>query len=213
MTEHDQITPFAPRNNPMYMTDTKGRLVHVDAVKPLDKLRDGLVAGMMGRAQGLRDDLAAFKADVMAEITAFVQLAAGEYDVQLGGIKGNLTLRSYDGLREIRVQVADRLVFDERLKVAEQLVGQCLADWSADARPELKVIVDRAFKTDKDGNVNTAAVLDLRRLEINDTRWKKAMEAIADALTVTGTKSYVRFYERTAPDAPMKAVSLDLAAL
>jgi hypothetical protein len=195
------------------MTNSKGHLVPVDAVKPLDRLRDGLVAGVMGRAKGLRDDLVDFKADVMAEIKAFVELSANEYDVEMGGVKGNITLRSYDGLREIRVQVADRLVFDERLKVAERLVGQCLADWSADARPELKVIVDRAFKTDKDGNVNTAAVLDLRRLDIADTRWKKAMEAIADALTVTGTKSYVRFYERSAPDAPLQAISLDLARL
>lgn len=196
-----------------YMTDTKGRLVPVDAVKPLDKLRDETVCKWMDRARALRAEMAAFKGDVMGEILAFVDLAAADYDCRLGGIKGNVTLRSYDGLQEIRVQVAERLAFDERLKVAEALVSECLAAWTVDARPELKAIVERAFKSDEKGAVSTAAVLDLRRLDINDPRWKKAMEAIADAVLVTGTKSYVRFYERSAPDAGMTAVSLDLAAL
>lgn len=196
-----------------YMTDPKGRLVPIEQVKPLDMLRHDLVEKTMGRARGLRDDLASFKAATMSEILDFVDLAASEYDVRIGGLKGNLTLRSFDGLQEIRVQVAERLAFDERLKIAEALVGECLTSWTADARPELKAIVERAFKADDTGNVSTAAVLDLRRLDIDDTRWKRAMEAIADAVLVTGTKSYVRFYERPAPDAPMRAVSLDLAAL
>lgn len=196
-----------------YLTDAKGRLVPLEAIKPLDRLRDELVQALMGRAKDVRTIMGAFKADAMSEITAFVTLAAAEYDASMGGVKGNLTLRSFNGLHEVRVQVAEKLNFDERLQVAEQLVGECLTEWSADARPELKAIVEQAFKTDKEGNVSTAGVLALRRLDINDERWKRAMEAIADAVTVTGTKSYVRFYERQKPDGEMRAVSLDLAKL
>lgn len=194
-------------------TDAKGARWPSHLVKPLDKLRTELVNGAVARAKALQDTMKAFKADTMAEIAAFMSLAAAEYDTKLGGAKGNLTLRSFDGLREVTVQVADRLAFDERLQVAEKLVGECVADWSAEARPELKLLVQSAFKADKEGNVSTGAVLALRRINIDDDRWRRAMQAIADGIVSTGSKSYVRFYERDTPDGPTRAISLDLAKL
>jgi hypothetical protein len=196
-----------------HMTNAQGHQVPAALVKPLDKLRDQLVRTAVAEAKALRDALQTFKARWLAETQALVALAAAEYETTLGGVKGNLTLRTFDGLMEMTVQVADRLTFDERLKVAEALVGECLAEWSADARPELKVIVERAFKTDKEGNVSTGAVLELRRLEIADDRWKRAMDAISDALQRTGTATYLRFYERAGMGAPSVAISLDLAKL
>ncbi|HYH17605.1 MAG TPA: DUF3164 family protein [Azospirillum sp.] len=194
-------------------TDAKGARWPSSLVKPIDKLRTDLVNRAIQRAKGLRETMATFKADTMAEIAAFVELSAAEYDTAMGGKKGNLTLRSFDGLREVRVQVADRLAFDERLQVAEKLVGECVADWSAEARPELKLLVQSAFKTDKEGNVSTGAVLALRRIAIDDERWHRAMKAIADGIVSTGSKSYVRFYERDTPEGQERAISLDLAKL
>jgi len=196
-----------------YMRDHQGALWAEDTVKPLDKLRTELVDGLVARAQALRTTMVDFKATVMAEIGAFVDLAAAEYETSLGGVKGNLTLRSFDGLREVRVQVAENLAFDERLKVAEKLVGDCVTDWARDARPELQTLVQRAFKTDKEGNVSTAAVLALRRLNIEDERWQRAMRAIADSVVATGSKSYVRFYTRDSADGAETAISLNLAKL
>ena len=37
------------------------------------------------------------------------------------------------------------------------------------------------------------------------------LEAIRDAMRVVGSKTYTRFYERSAPDAPWSAVTIDLA--
>lgn len=193
--------------------DPQGRQVPDQLVKELDKTRDGLVRAAVAEAKELQRRMRDFKAKWLSEAKAFVALAAADYQTTLGGVKGNLTLRSFDGLQEMTVQVADRLTFDERLKVAEALVGECLTEWSADARPELKAIVERAFKTDKDGQVSTGAVLALRRLEIADERWKRAMDAISDAIQQTGTATYLRFYERTEMGAPSVAISLDLAKL
>jgi hypothetical protein len=39
------------------------------------------------------------------------------------------------------------------------------------------------------------------------------MKAIRDSMRVTGTKEYVRFYERPSAEAPWVAISLDIAAL
>lgn len=205
--------PDAPAEAEAEWTDAKGARWPGHLVKPLDKLRTELVNGAVTRAKALQDTMKAFKADTMAEIAAFMDLAAAEYGTTMGGKKGNLTLRSFDGLREVTVQVADRLAFDERLQVAEKLVGECVADWSAEARPELKLLVQSAFKADKEGNVSTGAVLALRRINIDDDRWRRAMQAIADGIVSTGSKSYVRFYERDTPDGPARAISLDLAKL
>jgi hypothetical protein len=35
--------------------------------------------------------------------------------------------------------MADRIAFDERLQAAKSLIDQCLADWTEDARQELKI--------------------------------------------------------------------------
>ena len=193
--------------------DAQGRQWPEQLVKPLDKLRHVLVSDAVAEAKELQRTMRDFKAKWLSEAQALVGLAAAEYQTVIGGVKGNLTLRTFDGLMEMTVQVADRLTFDERLKVAEALVGECLTEWSADARPELKAIVERAFKTDKEGNVSTGAVLELRRLDITDERWKRAMDAISDAIQRTGTATYLRFYERAEMGAPLVAISLDLAKL
>ena len=51
----------------------------------------------------------------------------------------------------------------------------------------------------------------LLRLDIDDPRWKQAMEAIRDAMRVTGSKEYVRFYRRASIAARWEPVTIDLA--
>ena len=49
---------------------------------------------------------------------------------------------------------------------------------------------------DKKGRINSKRILSLRKLKIEHPTWLKAMEAIGDAVTVTGSCTYFRFYER-----------------
>jgi len=44
--------------------------------------------------------------------------------------------------------------------------------------------------------INTQRILGLRKLKIENATWKRAMEAIGDAVTVTGSCAYYRVYER-----------------
>ena len=55
-------------------------------------------------------------------------------------------------------------------------------------------------------------VLSLRALDIEDADWKEAMDAIADAIQVTGTSTYLRLYERRG-DGGYQMLSLDPAKL
>ena len=111
------------------------------------------------------------------------------------------------------VAIAEHMVFDERLQAAKHLIDECIIDWSQGSRDEIKVLVQSAFQTDKEGKINTGRVLALRRLDIRDEKWQKAMQAIGESLQVVGSKEYVRFYERIGNTDQYQPISLDVAAV
>ena len=61
--------------------------------------------------------------------------------------------------------------------------------------------------------INTGRVLALRRLDIRDAKWQKAMQAIGESLQVVGSKEYVRFYERVGDGDQYQPINLDVAAV
>lgn len=199
-------------NDRYWMTDTKGRQVPLDTVKPAHLLEDGAVRKIMAFAVDLNAQLARFKEHTLGDVTALLELLAQEYGVARGGTKGNVTLTTYDGTQKVVLAIADQVTFGPELQSAKTLVDECLNEWSADSRPELQAIVQRAFNTDKEGLVNRAELFSLLRLEIADPRWERAMQAIRDSIRVIGSKEYVRFYERKSPLLAWTAVTIDLAS-
>ena len=196
-----------------YRRDAKGCLVPEAMIKPIDRTRDELVGELSRQARIVSDGLREFKARVFADINAFVDLSAEQYGVKMGGKKGNLTLFSFDGAFKVQVAIAEHMVFDERLQAAKHLIDECIIDWSQGSRDEIKVLVQSAFQTDKEGKINTGRVLALRRLDIRDEKWQKAMLAIGESLQVVGSKEYVRFYERIGNTDQYQPISLDVAAV
>ncbi|MEI7036470.1 DUF3164 family protein [Fulvimonas yonginensis] len=195
---------------PGHRMDAQGRLVPESKIKPIDKTRDELVRELYAEAEDLNQRIRAFKTKVHQDIAAFVQLSAEQYDVKLGGDKGNVHLTSFDGELKVLRAMAELIMFDERLQSAKDLIDQCLREWTADARPEISLLVQDAFRVDATGKIRTGAVLALHRLDIEDERWQRAMTAISEAVQVVGTKSYVRFYKRDA-NGQYKALSLNIA--
>ncbi len=200
-------------NSEDYMEDGQGRFVHKDNVEEIDKIRNTMVLDHIQEAEQLQQQMARFKEKIGDEISAFVELSAMEYDTKIGGKKGNLTLHSYDMQSKIQVQIAEDLIFDERLQVAKSMIDECLNAWTKDSRPEIRTIINDAFSVNQEGKINTKRILRLRGLKINDPLWKKAMKAIADSLQVAGSKSYIRLYKRMEPNGKWQNISLDFAAL
>jgi len=196
-----------------YRQDAKGCLVPESMIKPIDRTRDELVRELARQARIVSDGLREFKTRVFADINAFVDLSAEQYDVKLGGKKGNLTLFSFDGAFKVQIAIAEHMVFDERLQAAKHLIDECIIAWSQGSRDEIKVLVQAAFQTDKEGKINTGRVLSLRRLDIRDEKWQNAMLAIGESLQVVGSKEYVRFYERIGNSDQYRPISLDVAAV
>ena len=185
----------------------------LDQIKDVDRLRDDLVQNVISQVLALQAEMRRVKALLIDEVDAFLELSAREYDTTYGGKKGNVTLSSFDGQYQVKRAVADHLAFDERLQVAKELIDQCIHEWTAGSRSEVQALVEHAFQTDKEGKISTARVLGLRSLNIQDEKWQSAMQAIMDSIQVTGSKSYLRFYERQGEDGPYRQIPLDVAAL
>lgn len=196
-----------------FWQDAQGRLVPVGMVKPVDQERDSLVRELVKGAVDLNSKMAEFKAKAFGDVRAFIEMSFEEYGAKVGGKKGNVTLLTFDGRYKLQIAVQDSISFDERLQAARALIDECLAEWTEGARPEVVTLVNDAFRTDTKGEIRTARVLALRRLEIADERWQRAMKAIGEACLVTSSKEYLRLYERIGDSDEYLPISLDMASI
>jgi hypothetical protein len=201
-------------NNGMdgYMQDSQGRLVPTDKVKDLDKLRDQTVRGIVEKARKLQETIATGKAEIREDLVAYLTLSFEKYGRKFGGTKGNISMSSYDGSLKLDLSIEKTICFDERLQTAKELIDECITRWAKDSCSEIRALVNDAFQVDRQGAVNTARILGLRRLEISDPQWKQAMDAISNSLQLSGTKEYLRFYTRD-ERGKYQGMSLDFAAL
>jgi hypothetical protein len=189
-----------------------GGFTPVDRIKESDKRRDDFVIGIVTQAKLVHDVIGEFKMSSMRKMEEFITESGRDYKVKLGGTKGNVQLISFDGRYKVCRSFSDYIVFDERLQIAKKLIDDCIKQWSNGSSTEIQVLINGAFQVDKAGNISTDRVLGLRRLDIQDKKWKKAMEAISDALQVVSSKAYIRVYERDSTG-KYQQIALDIASV
>jgi hypothetical protein len=202
-----------PAIPPGYWQDASGNLIPEAKVKDIDKLRHQVVTDLCQLAEQRRDGLAQFKLHAMQEVAALVATSMEQYGVKAGGDKGNVTLTSFDGRYRLQRHMQDKIVFGEQLIAAKALIDECVHEWAKGANDNIRALVNHAFQTDKEGKINIARVLGLRRLNIPDPQWQAAMQAITDSMQTASTKSYVRFYKRSDATGEYLPISLDVAAV
>jgi len=199
-------------NGAWYLRDAKGALVPYAAVKPVDLLMDELVRTVLADAREESARVAAFKRRTFERVGEFQALLAQQYGASVGGRKGNITLPTYDGCGKVQIAVADILELGPELQVAKALIDECLIEWAADSQMEIRAIVNMAFAVEKEGQINRSGLFMLLRVAIEDERWQRAMDAIRDSMRIIGSRQYVRFYDRAAPDAAWRGITVDIAA-
>ncbi len=195
-----------------YMKDPRGALIPRERVKPEHLAEDELVRELAAEAEALSRALGAFRARVLGDVEAFRALIAEKYGATRGGAKGNVTLTSYDGALQLQVAIGETLSFGVELQAAKELIDGCVIRWSEGADANIRALVEHAFQTNKQGRIDTSRVLSLRRLDIDDPDWRRAMDAISDAVRVVATKSYVRFYRRDPRTEAKTPIALDIAS-
>lgn len=194
-----------------YLKDGQGRLVPIETIRPQDILENDFVLALFKKAQDLNEQLAAFRQLAFDDTDAFVTLLREKYQVKKGGTKGNATFVSFDGMTKIQISNADFLSFGVELQIAKDLIDECIKEWGAGSDAHIVALVNHAFRVDKQGKVNKDDILGLRKIDIKDEKWLRAMDAISDSIRVTRSKRYVRFYRRPAPELDFEPINLDLA--
>lgn len=193
------------------MMDATGKWVPIALVKPANVLEDEIVRKCIAFALDASASLSRLLGHTKFDLGSYDALLEQEYGVTKRGEKGNATYYSYDGLYRVQVQVATLIDFGPELHIAKSLVDECINDWSADSRVELQALVSRAFNVDQEGTLNRSEIYRLLRYEMSDPRWKRAMDAIRDAMRPIGSKEYIRFGRRADVKAKWETITLDFA--
>ncbi len=211
MNAPNQLTGIVEISGKEYMLDAKGGYRPAETIKAADKLQDEVVRKIVSYAVDLSAQVSRFKSHTFEDLGDWEAVLAQEYGTTVGGAKGNKTFMTFDGLQKVEVRVQDTITFGPELQIAKGLVDECLNEWSAESRPEIRTLVTNAFNTDQAGQINRAEIFMLLRLDIQDERWKRAMAAIRDAIRIVGSKTYVRIQTRERFDAEWRSVTIDLA--
>jgi len=199
--------------NTQYKRNALGHLVPVEQIDEIDLIRDELVDKIIKNSRHLQAAMRDFKDRTLTEIDAFIDLSAAEYDTQIGGAKGNVTLTSFDGKYRVQIKNQANIAFDERLQVAKQLIDELIHEWAQGSRGEIRALLEHAFQTDKEGNINKGRVISLFKLKIDDPKWLAAMDAIRDSMQASHSKEYLSLYERVGNEDKYVRISLDIAGL
>lgn len=196
-----------------FMIDAEGRHCPVDTIKPEHILEDTLVRELVAEAEKVSALLTALRGTVKSSVTAYLELVGERYGVTKGGPKGNLTLKSFDGLLQLKVAIGDFIDFGPELQIAKGLLDQYLDRISAGADSDLRRIVMETFNVNQEGKIDKDRILSLRRIAIEDDLWSSAMTAISDSVRVTRTKEYFRLYRKAERGQNFEQIPLNLASV
>jgi len=203
---------MAIKNKEGNWIDPRGQAVPQTYVKPLDRKRDHEVEMAVKEALAMEARMKGLKKKIIGRVMKYKDAVEKETGVKLEG-KGNLCLTNFSGDKQVEFSMNDIIVFDEKLQIAKQLINECINEWSEGANKNLCVIVNKAFEVDKKGKVNTQAILKLREINIRNAKWKRAMEMIGEAISITGTRQYLNIRIRDDSRGKFRTVNLNFSSM
>ena len=195
-----------------YRMDAKMRMIPDSQIPAYELMRDELVCGIHERAEPIHRALSEFRIDTIEQVDAFMDIAFQEYGRTIYGSPTNrVTLTSYNGTLQVQIEVSELVRFDERIAVAQALIDEYIQGETKGLAPEIRKLIDMAFRPNKAGRINMGHMLSLRSLDIQHEKWQEAMRAIADSITVYTSRRYIRLYKRN-DHGKYERVPMDLMA-
>lgn len=193
-----------------YMKDGIGRLVPIERVSEIDKLKNQVASDLAQQAIAISKQLALFKRTALDDVRDLVQIAAEKYGSKIGGIKGNVSVVSYDGRYKITRTLSETVEFGLEVEAAKALFDEYI-EHALDGAPAAAVeLIKIAFRTKRDGKLRTSELLRLLSYEIDHPLWHKACAALRDSMTSSGVTVYIRVYERIKDSDKYRPVPLDI---
>lgn len=207
---------MAKKDERGHWQNKRGELVHPDMVPVDKKLEDEVVEELLEKAMVAHGQLEEFKLEAFAQCYDYVDLLRQEYgmDRMAGSSQGSVTLKNFNGTKEVQIQVAKLIQFDQKLSLAKEKIDEYLTEKTQDVDPEIQTLITRVFEV-KNGKVDAKQIFGLKNYPIKHPKWLEAMAMIDDATEIAGTKAYIRFKRRIDDkvDGALQTVILDLAAL
>ncbi len=200
----------SPPDEKQYLTNSRGTPIETKFISPASLMEDQIVKKLIERAQALNEALAAFRNEAFDEVDTYLELLAEKFGATPRKAS-NAQLTDFSEHFRVDVSTGKFLSLGPELQAAKTLVDECLERWSETADDNLRAIVNDAFDVGSENRVKVDRVLALRRVQIQDETWQRAMQAITEAVRVTRSKRYVRFHYRPNSDANWVQIALDLA--
>jgi hypothetical protein len=187
-----------------------GTYVSRKTLRPDVLLQDQVVHLLCEKALAVQKVLSDFRDASFSDVDEFLAVLTEKYGAKARRTS-NTTLESIDGLLRVEVSTGHFLTLGPELQAAKSLIDECLIAWTEGGNDNVRALVNDAFDVGTEGSVRVDRILALRRVSIEDATWKRAMEAISDAVKVTRSKRYIRFHARPNLDAKWQQITLDLA--
>ena len=190
--------------------DNKGRPVPEEYIRPEDKKRDKLVEGILKRVAKLSAKIESEKAEIVDAIEKYLKELAKDNRVRENW-KGNILLYNFSQNLCIERRIDETVSFDERLQIVKTTIDKWINNKLKDTDPTLSKVIAQAFSVDKQGRINTAMLLKLKRIDIQDAEWKKAMQLLDESIFVKSSKMALRFRTRNPkmPESAWNEISLN----
>ncbi len=195
-----------------WVRNAVGNLVHESEIREQDKLRDRVVTDIAAEANRLHEALKALKKKALSDIDDLISIAGEKYDMKLGGPKGNVSLLSFNGQYKVMRVYADRVTYTEEMEVAKAKVFERIRSWGEESNKHLLTLATNAFRLNRHGEISISRVTEMMRAEIDDSEWKKAMDAVKDSLIVSGSAVYIRVQQRQ-DNGQYETINLDIAGV
>lgn len=179
--------------------DDRGQAVPEKYIPAIDKKRDALVESIIKSVVKLSEKMATEKVKIVTSIDKYLDELAKENKVKEKW-KGNILLQNFDKSLCVERRIDDNIGFDERLQMVKTIVDKWVAGRLNGIDENLSKVITHAFNVDKQGRVNTAMLLKLLHLEIDDNEWKKAMKLLKESIIVKSTKQSINFKRKVVKD-------------
>jgi len=188
--------------------DKRGNEVHADMVRVDEKLKSDMLSAILTKVLKGKAEKERVLKEIDDEIEGYMNLLRDVYHIPTKENKGNVTLVNFSGTIKVQKAVNEVIELNEKLILAKENIDEFLKQETTSSSSAIKTLVAKIFEVDKKGSVNTRQILSLRSYDIDNPLWNEAMTLIDEAITITGTKKYIRFYHRPSAEDGWEAIVL-----
>lgn len=172
-----------------------GSMISYKKLSPEKQIEHDVVTRLCEMASEHSAALTKFKHTSLAEMIAARVMMLEDYGVKKGGAEGNLTLRSACGRLMVKMTISKHITFGPELEAVKALIYEFLeAELDKGGSEAIREIIEKVFKLNSKGRIDTGGILGLREHEFDDPIWKRAMTGIDEAICRDSATTYVNFY-------------------